>query len=140
MIKVYGTLAIIALAFGCGWYLSSIVAEQEKKHALAALESSLTQKFAEQKAITEGVSNDYQKQLAALNRRVRSIRLHNGCNKMSAPTKTNGRNAGSTGAIIAGTYAVDSGELITYAEDAEKYRLQLMACQRFVDRIYEANK
>lgn len=134
MIKYVAGIAIL-LAFGSGWYVSSLVAEREKENALRALEASLTQKYIEQKALSEEISNDYQKQLAALNKRVRALRVRHSCDKVSVATKTSGRSSENRG-VVSGTYAIHSGELIDFAEDAEKTRLKHNACVDFVNSLY----
>jgi len=134
MIKYVAGIAIL-LAFGSGWYFSSLVAEREKENALRALEASLTEKYEQQKQITEDVSNDYQKQLSALNKRVRALRVQHGCNNVSVTTKASGRDAKDRG-VVSGTYAFEAAELIDFAELAEQTRLKHNACVDFVNKLY----
>lgn len=134
MIKYVAGIAIL-LAFGSGWYFSSLVAEREKENALRALEASLTEKYQQQKQMTEAVSNDYQQQLSALNKRVRALRVRHSCDNLSTTTKTSGRDA-KDGAVVSGTYAFEASELIDFAELAEQTRLKHNACVDFVNKLY----
>ncbi len=134
MIKYVAGIAIL-LAFGSGWYFSSIVAEREKENALRALEASLTEKYEQQKQLSEDISNDYQKQLSALNKRVRALRVRHSCDNVSATTKTSGRDAKDRG-IVSGTFAFPASELIDFEEAAEQTRLKHNACVDFVNKLY----
>ncbi len=126
--------------------------EAKHKTEMAAQQLALTKKCEADKAITTRVSHDLQIQLASLDSRLdASHRMLNGkCTgvltftapRYDAPPATKeplGRNVGGTEPKRAATYA-SAGHLISIAGKGERYRLQLLACQKFVSAVANEEK
>lgn len=104
--------------------------ENTRKAAIAQCE--------EDKKLTKDVSHEYQSQISDLNRRLADLkRVRYACLPVTDPS--GGRDAAPR-AGHAGGNAVDTGTLYDYAGRAEQYRLQLIACQTFITRTWEAKK
>lgn len=108
--------------------------EDNQRQALEEQSVSLQNNCKKVQAITEGVSNDYHKKIINLNaslvalKRVQPSR----CVPLSTANATRGNNDSNTPSINAGQDGVTSEALIDFAGDAERYRLQLNACQAFI--------
>ena len=113
------------------WYLNA-------SHALEIenTKSSLIQQCAEDKKITERVSNEYQDQIADLGRRLADLKRMRQNVPISTSKPTSGRDAG-TGAGHADGNGIDTGTLYDYAGQAERYRRQLKACQSFIREVWK---
>jgi hypothetical protein len=108
--------------------------EDRHRVAMEAQAQAMAQKCKDDKTITQGVSNAYQKKLADLNRRYRDlgrVQQHE-CVALSASGPSGGRDAASPSGGHVYAHAVDPSQLFEYADDAERIRLQLIACQSFV--------
>lgn len=106
---------------------------------LATLLADMTKKCKEAQAITREVSDEYQSQISALNRRVADLkRVRTQCVPFySDPTgghhgSTDGEFRGPDGGITAGT-------LLDFARDAEQTRLQLIGCQDWIKKVEKMN-
>lgn len=83
--------------------------------------------------ITYEVSNDYQKQLSALRRRLDARRVQPSICLPIAPADPGRHHAASgTGPVRAN--GVDSQTLLDYAAEAEEYRLRLIGCQALLQQ------
>lgn len=129
-------------AFVLAWMLHSLDVnriESNQRDALAAQETKLAAACEASKAITTEVSNAYQDQIADLNAKLLSVkRLRpSRCIALSAPVPAGGRDATPTGAEPARTDGINSDALYDFAGEAEKYRLQLIACQKFIVKVWD---
>jgi len=118
--------------------VSWIEASYERK--LTEQKTVLTEQCAASKAITKEVSDDYQKKLtdrdAAL---ANARRLLN--RKCAAPVVVN-TTTGYNGSPVQGqpsgqddrALRADANDLIDIAAEGEKYRLQLIGCQTFIEK------
>lgn len=83
--------------------------------------------------ITAEVSNDYQNQLSALNKRLADLKRMQHCVPVfHPPGAAAGHDAAAGDGKLPGPDGVPSDVLYDFAADAEKVRLQLLACQSFV--------
>lgn len=113
--------------------------EAKQRQALLEQASQMQAQCDKEKSITKEVSRDYQNKTAALTRRLSELkRLRpSRCVPLLAAGTAAGR-APEAGAIPAGQNGgVTSDALYDFAGDAEKYRLQLIGCQDFIDKIWE---
>lgn len=104
--------------------------------------SALTAQCNAQKAITEKVSNDYQKNLSVLNAKLADAErvyggscitiLPNGSGRYDAAPGQKKPAGQSVGRIAAEGGTIEAGRFFTLIGEGEKYRLQLLACQSFV--------
>lgn len=100
---------------------------------LSRQETSLTEQFRKNQTITNEVSNAFQNSLSSLSDRLAALRMRGAGECMPVSVAPSGRD-GSSGAGHAGAHGVDPATLYDYAGEAERYRLQLIACQDFVLR------
>lgn len=113
-----------------------IEASYERK--LEDQKTALTAQCEASKALTQEVSNEYQKKLAARNADLTRARrlLDKKCPVSVTTTPACGYNGGpgsaKSGQPNAGGLGADANELIDIAGEGEKYRLQLIGCQDFV--------
>lgn len=133
--------AILTALVGYGLHsldVDRINAKHEK--AMTAQAESLNKQCADQQAITERVSNDYQNKVADLGKRLDAARrlysgnacltvtghAASGYDDAAAANKPAGQGAGRNSTI-------DINKYIDFAAEGEKYRLQLLACQSYVN-------
>lgn len=133
---VLGGIGIVSIA----WMLHSLDVnriEANHREELSAQAKAQFEQCRAEKAITEEVSNDYQKKLASLTASYNSLRkLYNGrCVAVSNTESTVGHNAASAGSQLSGSHGIYAGYLIDFAYDAEQVRLRLIGCQDFVRRV-----
>ena len=113
----------------------------QHKHAaeLSSQATTLTEAFQKDKQITYGVSDVYETKLSALNNQLAAYRLHPAIACPVPTTGAAGRHDGAAGRRIpAGQNAALDKPFVEYAGEAEKYRLQLMACQSFITETWKA--
>lgn len=127
--------AAFLAVFGSGWHVRGIIAEHSLESALSDQKASLIAQCDADKKITSEVSNDYQSKIQTLNNRIASLKRLRpaGCVPISSPTSGHNEAAGN---LDAGTHGITAESLIEYGGDAEKYRLQLIGCQDFVNRVW----
>lgn len=116
------------------WYLNASHAAEianQRQKIIAQCEAD--------KQLTNEVSNEYQSQIASLSRRVADLKRVRQYACVPVTDTAGGRDAAPR-AGHAGGNAVDTGTLYDYAGRAEQYRLQLIACQTFITRTWEAKK
>lgn len=112
--------------------------EAKQIKALAAREKQLNDACDKAQQITEGVSHDYQTQLSALNNKLaalKRVRAKPGCVPI-ADTSTRHDGATNTGKL-SGPHGIRPDWLYDTAAEADKYRLQLIACQEFIKKERE---
>jgi hypothetical protein len=114
--------------------------EDQQRNALTELADNDKKQCDADKKITEGVSHDYQAQLSNLStqlanlKRVRPSR----CVAVSVASPASGRNASPpTGQLPNPNAGVTSDALYDYAAEAERTRLQLIACQQFITETWK---
>ena len=115
--------------------------EAKERHDLAAQADALTHQCKQEKAITEGVSRDYQTKLGDLGSQLDALRLREPtrCVAVSASGSSGRRDAASGQSKPARANAgITSDALYGFAGDAEKDRLQLIACQSFITQTWAA--
>lgn len=144
LLKYWQIIAGAAGAFALAWMLHSLDInriETKQRAALAAQEAILIAVCETNKAITTGISNDYQSKISDLNNKLAAAkRLHpSKCITVSVASPAGGRNAAAGGTQPAGAYGVASDALYDFAGEAEKYRLQLIGCQNFVEKVWAAH-
>lgn len=134
--KMISYLAAFLAGLSLGWYIHSRIAESMLKSALASQQEALVKQCEDDKKITTEVSREYQNKIADLNSRVAALRMRPAkCLPVTKPAA--GYDGKTSGTEPIRPHGVDAGFLIDYAAEAEKYRLQLIACQEFVRRERE---
>jgi hypothetical protein len=100
--------------------------------------STLNEQFRKQQAITYEVSDEYQKKLSALNKRVSDLkRMYNGACVPVTSNASGRRDAGASAGKLLGAHGISDQWLIEFSAEAEKVRQQLIACQTFIRRERE---
>lgn len=114
------------------------VARLELKHAaeLSALQTTLIAQCNADKAITEGVSHDYQNSISALDSDLAGRVRVPSCVTIVAG-EANGPHA-AAGAVNDNPPRLPSPVLYQYAGQCEKYRLQVIGLQDFIDKTWKA--
>ena len=115
--------------------------EDKQRTELAEQAKVLNNSCNADKAITEGVSNDYQKKLADLGRQLDAVKRvqPTRCIPVSAPRPACGSNAKTGANQPVDQNGVTSDALYSLAGEAERYRLQLIACQDFIAETWAKN-
>lgn len=125
--RLFGYGALIALGMWLGWQLRSIGTER----ALKQQETALIKQCNQDKAITERIDNEHLAKIKNLNSRVAHLkRVQPAC--VSVTHTASGDNGSAGRGVDAGSHVVTDFTLIDFAAIAEKYRLQLIACQDFL--------
>lgn len=121
--------ATVALVFA--YLLHTVVVNAR----LSAQEVDLRLACAKAQSISYEVSREYQSNLSNLDNRLRDLNRVRAC--VPIANTTSGRDGSATGQGYARANGVDSKDLYDFAGDAERYRLQLVACQSFVRRVVD---
>jgi hypothetical protein len=100
--------------------------------ALQTQAATLTAQCDQAKQLTEGVSREYENQLANLNHQLDGLRQSTTCVPIT-PTP-GGHTSGAQQ-----PKPISEGAIYDLAGEGEKYRIQLIACQQFVTETWKAN-
>ena len=113
--------------------------EAKQRAALVDQATKLQGQCDADKAITMGVSNDYQKKLDVLNDQLAALRVRepNRCITVSTSVATAGRHGAAGAGQHAGQNGVTAQTLYDFAGEAERYRLQLISCQQFITETWQ---
>lgn len=142
LLKYYQPILAAGASLLVSYVVHSVVmmyVNSQHEIALATLEADMTKKCKEAQAITREVSDEYQSQISALNRRVSDLkRLRAQCVPVYAdpPGGYNGAGAGELRRSYGG---VTAGILFDFARDAEQTRLQLIGCQDWIRKVEDLN-
>ena len=113
--------------------------EAKERSDLSAQQMTLENKCKADKAITEGVANDYQKKADALTLQFNALVgvQHSRCVAVATAKPAAGNHGKAPGAKLSGQNAgVTSDALFAFARDAEQVRLQLLSCQSFITQTW----
>lgn len=123
-----------ALPLACAAAFSAAWQVQEWRHSAALVKQEVKYRTecTEKQRKSQEASYGYQKNLAALNSRVAELSLHKTC--MPISSSSSGHNA-APGALDTREDGIAASTLFTLAGDAEKYRLQLIACQQWIRTV-----
>lgn len=110
--------------------------QEQHRQALESTKSAMQLACTAAQNLTQGVSNAYQKKLADLNDQLAAVKRvrHNPRCVPTTASATSRRDAAAIQQKPVGTNAIRAEWLVDFAAEAEKYRLQLIACQDFVTR------
>lgn len=116
------------------WFLNA-------SHALEIenAKASIIKQCEADKQLTKEISHDYQNEIADLNRRLADLKRLRGNVCVPVAGTASGRDA-SAGAGHADGNGIFAGTLYDYGGTAERYRRQLIVCQSFISRTWEAKK
>ena len=119
------------------WRIDRLKLDHET--ALKAKEAEGVENCKKDQAITQGVSHDYQQKLDDLGRKLADAkRLYSTRCIMPTARAASGRNEETGANLPAGSDAVAAESVIELAGEGEQYRLQLIACQRFITETWGA--
>lgn len=92
------------------------------------------------KALSERVSNDYQKSARSLRNQLNSLRGQTRCVPLSTEPsgQINGHSGTPTEGKLSSRGGLTSGYLIDLGGRCEETRLKLIGCQNFVNQLYES--
>lgn len=129
---------------GLAWLLHSFdVSRLELQHAMDmnAQQKALEQSCKDDKAITTEASHDYQQKIAALTSQLAAVkRLQPSRCIMPATRAAAGCHDAAGDRKLPEPNGIDTDTLYDFASEAERYRLQLIACQSFVERTWQAKQ
>lgn len=118
------------------WRVASI--ELKHQQALEKQKTALERVCAAEKAITTEVSREYQKQISDLGKRAAAKRLRKqACVPVVAAGPAGGHHAGTGPDPLRRADGVDPAALHDLAGDAERDRLKLIGCQRFIRETWQ---
>ena len=132
----------VALTALVSWTLHTLDVKRIEANNLKAIENvtvQLQEQCAKDKALTSEVSNGYQVKIASLNREL--ARLKRLRDPVCIPVITgpaSGRDASTTGGELSNPHGIMDNALLDFAAEAEQYRLQLISCQDFIRKTWEA--
>ena len=134
-------LSVFATAFlAYGLHALDVYRLEDKERAdLSEQATVLTNACKADKAITEGVSHEYEGKIFALNQQLDAIKRvrPTSCIVVQPSRAARGRDAASSTAKPARPDGITSDALLDFARDAEQYRLQLTACQAFIAETWK---
>jgi hypothetical protein len=143
-IRLWLLLGAAAALFGAGaaagWNINGWRLAVKHAEELKAQEKALVADCQADKKITREVSDDFQKKNRLLNKHIDDLnRVHNP-SAICVPVAgaAGGSDGAAAGAGPAGAHGVNAGALLAFAGEAERYRLQLIACQEFITRTWKA--
>jgi hypothetical protein len=134
-------LAVVATA-ALAYLLHTVAVDRLEAQQRAALTDQATKLQGQcdaDKAITKGVSDDYQKKLDVLNDQLAALRVREParCIAVSTPVAAAGRHGAAGTGKPAGQNGVTAQTLYDFAGEAERYRLQLISCQSFITETWQ---
>lgn len=142
LLKYWQPLAAAIATAALAWLLHSVdVHRLEAKHQrnLVSNAAAIQAECTADKRLTAEVSNDYQTRIAALNNELAAVkRLRPSKCVVPTPIPAPGRNEATSRTKPAEEDGVTSDALYDFAGEAEQYRLQLIACQAFITKTWEA--
>ncbi len=132
LIANWKTIAAVALC----WMLHTLDVhriEEKQANEITRTRNAMTDACNKVQETTRKISHDYQIQLGSLNSRLSAAkRLHNsGCVSVASSSAAGLDAAAAKGKLIRRN--VDADRLIDLAGRGEKYRIQLISCQQFID-------
>lgn len=138
LIKNWKLVATAGVTMSVAFLLHTVsVSWIETSHiqALKDQKKALIAQCQKDQALTREVSDEYQSQIAALDRQLREL---NSLPKHCVPISSSP--GGRDGTPVQGEHGrphgVTSYALFDFAGDAERYRLRLIACQSFIKKAY----
>lgn len=114
--------------------------EDRHRAAIAQQADSIQNECKAAQAVTEGVSRDYQNALSDLSNQLASAkRLRpNACVVVHPPAPPCGRDGSTAPTKFSGSdVGIARFDLLDFSHDAEQVRLQLKACQSFVQKSFD---
>lgn len=125
--------AIVAIVTALGAFgLHSLDVQWLKSNQESALDeqkTAIVSQCTKAQETAEGVSHDYQNQLTNLNRQLDSLRTRTTCVPI-APTSPGYSSAAGQ------PKPVNEGAIYDLAGEGEKYRIQLIGCQDFINKTW----
>ena len=136
-------LAVVATAF-VAYLLHALDVYRIEKNQEATIQEQIqhdNQQCTAEKAITEKVSNDYQKKLTDLSQQLNAVKLRQPTHCVVPAAKPTLSSHGSAVPTVdVSQDGVTSDALYDFAGEAEKYRLQLTECQAFITDTWANNE
>lgn len=133
-----GALAGAIIMYGVSearlWFINAAHAREIENTRRSVLEQC-----EEDKKLTQEISNEYQKQIYDLGRRLTELRRLQPALCIPIAGATGGRDAAAGAGPVDGN-GIFAGTLYDFAGTAEQYRRQLIACQSFITRTWEAKR
>lgn len=133
--------AVLTAALSYGAHSLDVYRIEDNQRA--ALEQKATddkKQCDDDKRITKEASDGFQKRLTDLSGQLDALKRvqPSRCIAVSTPVTACGRNAEASTGKHAGANGITSDALYDFAGQAEKYRLQLIACQSFINETWAA--
>lgn len=130
---IAGGILLIAIVFGL-WRLHDSIWDKGYEAGKIAQQAICTKECAKAQNITNEVSHAYQVKIADLNRQLESLRVRPPRCIAVTGEATSRHNATAGEDEHGGQNGVPAAALYQYAGEAERYRLQLIACQDFLSK------
>lgn len=142
LLKYWQPIAAAIVTALLAWGAHSLdVSWIEARHAkeLAAQETALRAECKADKELTKEVSHGYQSKITDLNAKLAALkRVRPSRCVVPIAGDTAGRSPAAGADKPAGQDGTPAESLYDFAGDAEKYRLQLIACQEFIEKTWKA--
>lgn len=142
-LKYWKLFLIAGLIMALGYSYTRLALSRAQKHetdALTAQASVLHKQCNADKAITEETSHEYQDRIANLNKLLIADELRpSSCIAVSGPASQAGRSHAASGTGHVRPNGLTAKWLRNYAGTAEKYRLQVIGLQDFINRTWAEN-
>jgi hypothetical protein len=136
-IRMVAIASLATACFGSGWYVRGEYDASRLKSQLMEQERAIVAQCEADKKLTSEVSNEYQKKITVLNRRVGELkRLHSAVCVPIAGTP-GGHDAAEGAGKLPRPHGIAAGPLYDFGDDAEQVGLRLDACQDFVRRVWK---
>lgn len=138
--KIIAAVILTAiLAFGAHELNLRWFVEPAQQKALADLKTKMQQDCDDDKLLTEGNNEDFEKRITDLNKRLAAVkRMQPSRCVVPASGPPHSGAAGSHTTVLPRQDGVTSDALLEFASDAEAARQQLIACQAFVNDTWKA--
>jgi hypothetical protein len=131
--------AVIAACFASGWYVNGLIWEGRSEGRLKEQEARLAGECLDRMKLTKEIDNATLSKLRARDNRVADFkRLHPAPTCVPITRATGVGDAAGGGRIDDRPHAVTDITLVDYAAVAEQYRVQLIGCQNFINRVWES--
>lgn len=130
---VWGGLGIFI-----SWFVTSTIDERITAHKVKLAIEAANKVCEDNQKITRRVSHDYQSKVSTLNAELASLRGLHSTECVPTTGSAGGHDAIAGSGQLSRPHAVAAGDLIDFAGDCEKGRLQLLACQDFIRQTWTA--
>ena len=134
--KLYAAIGIVAISVAAYFYIGYLRGKVDRLQGELAAAEAIIHQHEKNKKITEEVSNEYQNNIASLNAELERVRdIQADCIPVTFTAR--GNYAAASEEELPEGNALRSDWLYDYAGRAERTRIKLIACQKFINRTWD---